>query len=262
MIHARDLTVSLSGRPVLKGLSIGIEAGRLTAIAGPNGSGKSTLLRTLAGELRYDGELFIWGTSLRNQSPAALALRRGVLPQSSESAFPFTVAEIVGFGLEAGARGRREDAGLHVARALDRVGLSGLAHRNYQELSGGEQQRAQLARVLCQIPEPVAADGTPRLLLLDEPVASLDIRHQLEIMALARDFAGKGGAVVAVMHDLNLTALFADDLLLMRDGRLVATGPVREVMTDPVLEKVYGCRLRVNAVPERGVPFVLAQSVA
>lgn len=259
MISARNLGVSLAGRPVLRDISFTIRPGCLTAIAGPNGSGKSTLLKTLAGELRHQGVLEIGGRPLAAFAPEQLAGIRGVLPQSSEVAFPFTVAEIVGLGLEIGPRGRGPDAASRVEAALAKVGLAGFAARNYLELSGGEQQRSQLARVLCQIPEPVAPDGTPRLLLLDEPVASLDIRHQLDIMALARSYAEQGAAVVAVMHDLNLTALFADELLLMRDGQLVVSGPVAEVMTDPILEKVYGCRLRVNAVPEGGVPFVLAQ---
>lgn len=259
MIVANDLSVSLAGRPVLRDIALTIEPGRLTAIAGPNGSGKSTLLKTLAGELRHGGRLELDGRPLASFTPAELAIRRGVLPQSSEVAFPFTVSEIVGLGLESGPHGRGIDAAARVEDALRRVGLPGFGRRNYMELSGGEQQRAQFARVLCQVPDPVAADGTPRALLLDEPVASLDIRHQLEIMALARDYARRGAAVIAVMHDLNLTALFADQLLLMRGGKLLVSGPVGEVMTDPILEKVYGCRLRVNAVPEKGMPFVLAQ---
>lgn len=259
MISARNLCVSLAGRPVLRDISVTIRPGCLTAIAGPNGSGKSTLLKTLAGELPHQGTLEIGGRPLAACTPELLAGMRGVLPQSSEVAFPFTVAEIVGLGLETGPRGRGADAASRVEAALAKVGLAGFAGRNYLELSGGEQQRSQLARVLCQIPEPVAPDGTPRLLLLDEPVASLDIRHQLDIMALARSYAEQGAAVVAVMHDLNLTALFADCLLLMRGGQLVVSGPVSDVMTDPILEKVYGCRLRVNAVPAGGIPFVLAQ---
>ncbi len=259
MIEAQGLTVSLAGRTVLQSIDLSISAGRLTAIAGPNGSGKSTLLKTLAGELRHTGRLDLMGEPLSRCQPETLAALRGVLPQSSEVAFPFTVADIVGLGLETGGAGYRSDAAARIGAALDRVGLSGFGPRNYLELSGGEQQRTQFARVLCQIPKAVAEDGTPRLLLLDEPVASLDIRHQLEIMSIARNFAEEGGAVVAVMHDLNLTALFADELLLMRDGRLVVSGPTAAVVTDAILEKVYGCRLRVNAVPPAGVPFVLAQ---
>lgn len=259
MIEAENLSVMRGGKAILRGLDLLVKPGQLTAIAGPNGSGKSTLLKAIAGELPYKGSLTLLGREIAAYPPERLAVLRGVLPQSSEVAFPFTVSDIVGLGLETGGRGRRPDAAQRISEALFRVGLTGFGHRNYMELSGGEQQRTQLARVLCQIPEPVSAEAIPSLLLLDEPVASLDIRHQLEIMELARAYARQGAAVVAVMHDLNLTSLFADRLLLMRDGQLVVSGPVCEVVTDALLEKVYGCRLRVNAIPPSGVPFVLAQ---
>lgn len=259
MIEARNLTVSRGRKAILHRLDLTVRPGQLTAIAGPNGSGKSTLLKAIAGELPYQGSLTLLGQEISGYAPERLAEMRGVLPQSSEVAFPFSVSDIVGLGLETGGRGRRADAGLCIADALSRVGLSGFEARNYMELSGGEQQRTQFARVLCQIPSPLSEEAIPRLLLLDEPVASLDIRHQLEIMEQARAYARQGAAVVAVMHDLNLTALFADKLLLMRDGHIVVSGPVPEVLTDALLEKVYGCRLRVNAVPPAGIPFVLAQ---
>ena len=260
MYSASRLHVSLGNRPVLRDIALSLKPGRVTAIAGPNGSGKSTLLRTLAGELPHDGELMLSGRPLARLQPQELASMRGVLPQSTEVAFSFTVGEVVRLGLLAGRRGAGDNGAERIERALARVGLAGFAGRDCQELSGGEQQRVQLARVLCQIPDPVLPDGTACWLLLDEPVSSLDIRHQLEIMGLARDFARAGGGVIAVMHDLNLTALFANDLLLVRDGRIAASGPVAEVMTDAILEKVYSCRLRVNAVPAGSVPFVLAHS--
>lgn len=259
MIKATNLTVHLGTTAVIRGLDLTVRAGRLTAVAGPNGSGKSTLLRTLSGELGYSGTLAFHDRQMHAWRPEALAGLRGVLPQSSEVAFPFTVADIVAMGLELGAEGRQANSAARVNTALARVGLAGFGPRNYLTLSGGEQQRTQFARVLCQIPTALDGSGAPRLLLLDEPVASLDIRHQLEIMSVARDFARSGGAVVAIMHDLNLTALFADELLLLRDGQKVASGPVETVLTDANLEIAYGCRLRVNAVPADGMPFVLAQ---
>src|SRR5690606_8947929 len=116
-------------------------------------------------------------------------------------------------------------------QALARVDLAGFAGRLYQELSGGEQQRVQLARVLCQVWTPVL-EGQPRYLFLDEPVSSLDIRHQLIIMNIARDFARRGGAVVAILHDLNLTAMFSDRIFVMHRGRLAAGGTPQDVLTD------------------------------
>jgi iron complex transport system ATP-binding protein len=140
------------------------------------------------------------------------------------------------------------------------VDLDGFAGRFYQELSGGEQQRVQLARALCQVWEPVL-DGIPRWLLLDEPVSSLDIHHQLAIMRLASEFAQAGGGVIAVLHDLNLTCMFADRILMMRSGRLHACGRTPEVMTDSLLAEVFGCSFRVGMAPGAGQPFVLPQSV-
>lgn len=115
--------------------------------------------------------------------------------------------------------------------------------------------------MLCQISAPVA-EGEPRYLLLDEPVSSLDIRHQLTIMRLARRFCEQGGGVIAVMHDLNLTAMFADQMVMMKSGRIRASGAPRDVLTDENMESVFGCRMQVSVAPARDVPFVLPQSTA
>ncbi|HXV30833.1 MAG TPA: ATP-binding cassette domain-containing protein, partial [Sinorhizobium sp.] len=182
----------------------------------------------------------------------------GVLPQSTVISFPFTVREIVRLGLSAGSA----DAATHdriSEEALEAVDLAGFAGRFYQELSGGEQQRVQLARVLCQISAPLG-DGEPRYLLLDEPVSSLDIRHQLTIMRLARRFCEQGGGVIAVMHDLNLTAMFADQMVMMKAGRIRARGVPKDVLTDDTMEAVFGCRMQVSVAPSRDIPFVLPQS--
>lgn len=253
---AREISVRLGRTPVLQGVSVRARAGEVTAIVGPNGSGKTTLMRCLTGELAYTGCITLGGTDIAAMSPAALARRRGVLPQSAALAFPFTVAEVVRIGPE--ARGERADA--LVPLALQAVDLAGFAGRLYQELSGGEQQRVQLARVLAQVWQPVDATG-PRWLLLDEPVSSLDIAHQLTVMRLAADYARRGGGVVAVMHDLNLTALFAQRLILLGGGRVLHQGTPPEVLTDSLLSQAYGCRLRVNTVPEHGI-WVLPHAAA
>jgi iron complex transport system ATP-binding protein len=119
----------------------------------------------------------------------------------------------------------------------------------------------QLARVLCQVWAPVF-DGEPRYLLLDEPVSNLDIKHQLAIMRIARDFAARGGGVIAVLHDLNLTAMFADHVVAIHRGRVAASGPANELLTDDLLETVFECALRVGLPPAGGAPFVLPQSIA
>jgi iron complex transport system ATP-binding protein len=262
MISAADISIRLGKTPILHAVDFAAEAGAVTAIVGPNGSGKTTLLRALTGELAFQGSIEINGRDLRAMKPWELATMRAVLPQAATLSFPFTVREIVRLGLTSGRSGLRdgETAGI-VEQALARVDLAGFAGRYYQELSGGEQQRVQLARVLCQVWQPVL-DGVPRFLFLDEPVSSLDIRHQLAIMRIAHEFAAAGGGVVAILHDLNLTAMFADRVSVMHRGRLAAAGDPKSVLTDDLLEEVFGCPLKVGAMPPGGGLFVLPQSAA
>lgn len=258
MIEVRNASLAYRGRPVLPALSLEIAASALTVIVGPNGAGKSTLLKLMTGEVEPDeGAVLLGGEDIRRLSPATLARRRAVLPQSSSLAFPFTVAEVVRFGLEAG--GRASD-GRAILSALERVDLADFSGRFYQELSGGEQQRVHLARVLCQIGAPVHA-GRPRFLFLDEPVSSLDIRHQLGVLQIARDFARAGGGVVAVLHDLNLASAFADRMIALKGGRIVAEGLPQRVVTTDLMSAVFGVRLPVGTVPA-DAPFVLPQSAA
>ena len=253
---AQDITVNLGRKPVLHGVSLTARAGQVTAIVGPNGSGKTTLMRCLTGELSCKGRITLGAQDLASLPPEVPARRRAVLPQALALSFPYTVAEVVRIGLEA----RGEPAEALVPAALAAVDLPGFSGRLYQELSGGEQQRVQLARVLAQVWQPLGDDG-PRWLLLDEPVSSLDIAHQLVVMRLAADYARRGGGVIAVLHDLNLTALFAQNLVLMSAGRVLAQGPAAQVLTDDLLSRAYGCRLRVNAVPDSGI-FVLPHAAA
>jgi len=253
MVQVETVEVALSGTPVLKGVSLRAEPGQVTAIVGPNGSGKTTLLRAITQELPYHGTIRLEGADIATLQGWQLATRRAVLPQASRIAFPFTVLEIVRLGMMSAANTAPEN---RASEALARVGLAGFEGRFYQELSGGEQQRAQLARVLTQVWDPVGPDG-PRWLFLDEPVSSLDIGHQLEVMDLMADYARAGGGVIAVMHDLNLTAIYADQVVLLSEGRCLASGPPADVLTDATLSDAYGCTLRVNAAPAAPATFLL-----
>ncbi|TPM55278.1 heme ABC transporter ATP-binding protein [Mesorhizobium sp. B2-2-4] len=262
MIEARDVSVAIGRKGIVAGVDFEVRPGEISAIVGPNGSGKTTFLKALSGELAHTGRIAINGRELSTITPVEAATLRAVLPQATTLSFPFTVREIVRLGLVGGRSGvlPGEDERLP-ERALARVDLDGFAGRFYQELSGGEQQRVQLARVLCQVWAPVL-DGKPRYLFLDEPVSSLDIKHQLIIMNIARDFARMGGGVVAILHDLNLTAMYADRIFVMHRGRLAATGSPRDVLSDDLIERVFGCRLRVGVLPAGNMPFVLPQSAA
>lgn len=262
MIETRKLSVELSGKTILSNVSFTARPGCITAIVGPNGSGKTTLLRTLSGDLPYGGEALIDGVSFKSLKPWQMAARRAVLPQATSLSFPFTVREIVRLGLTGGYSGvDGHDADLLPDQALARVDLQGFGGRFYQELSGGEQQRVQLARVLCQVWRPII-DGKPRYLFLDEPVSSLDIRHQIMVMQTARRFAEEGGGVIAILHDLNLTAMFADEVAVMHKGRLDGAGTPQDMLTNERLLRVYECALRVGEVPAHGMQFVLPHSAA
>lgn len=258
MIEAEELSVDLGRKQVLRDVRFAARPGAVTAIVGPNGSGKTTLMRALTAEVAAVGRIAINGLDPRRAQPWELAAIRAVLPQATPLAFPFTALEVVRLGLGAGLAAGRHD----LARAmLARVGLGGYEARLYQQLSGGEQQRVQIARVLAQV-APEEGRGTgPRWLLLDEPVSSLDIGHQLMIMGIARDFADAGGGVVAVMHDLNLTAMFCDSVALLAEGRVLAQGAPAAILTDDNLSRAYRCSLRVNLAPPQGtwiLPHVAA----
>lgn len=261
-IEAHGLSVSYGPREILHGVHFEAQAGEVTIIAGPNGSGKTTLIRALSGDLPYSGMIHLNGHDIARLSPPQMARFRAVLAQETTLSFPFTVAEIVRLGLVSGDSHLllRKHQQLRIAQALEIVDLSGFAGRFYQELSGGERQRVQLARVLCQIWDAVETDG-PRWLFLDEPVSSLDIRHQLLVMDVAARFARRGGGVIAVMHDLNLTAMYGDRAVVVSQGRIAAAGPPPEVLDDALLQQVFGCSLRMGFSPKNKC-FVLPQSAA
>lgn len=251
MLDIRNLSVSPGRRTLIEGLSLRFSAGQVTAIVGPNGSGKTTLLRAMTGDLPYRGQVRLNDIEVQRADPLYLAEIRGVLSQSTMMAFPFTVLEVVRLGIA----GRNDTL---ARQALAEVGLAGFEGREMQSLSGGEQARAHLARVLAQVWHPVGPEGA-RWLFLDEPVAALDLGHQLAVMQLARRFADAGGGVVAVMHDLNLSAMVADRMVLLHGGKVLAEGRPDSVMTDTILSQAYGCPVRVGQPPAAG-PWLVPQA--
>lgn len=255
MLHVENLHVSLGSQAILCGVTLTAKPGEVTAICGANGAGKSTLLRAILGEIQSNGQMTLNGRNLRNQSAQALAQTRAVQTQDTQVAFAFTVDEVVSMGHEAGAAALEHGI---VAKALSAVGLSGYGHRSLQTLSGGERQRAHLARALAQVWHPMGQDG-PRWLFLDEPVASLDLGHQLQVMAVARAYADAGGGVVIVMHDLNLVASVAQHIAFVMNGHIMSAGPADQVMSSDLLGQAFACRVKMKTPPQSG-PWFLPQS--
>lgn len=240
MLELKDITVERGGQPIVAGVSFDLAPGRLLAVLGPNGSGKTTLMRVIAGEWQPDDGVVLWqGRSPAEWGAREFARRRAVMAQDSVLNFPFTAEEVVLLGRTPHLHGveRPLDREL-AAKAIAAVGLCGLEQRSYTTLSGGERRRVHLARVLCQIWQPLADDGD-RLLLLDEPTAGLDLLHQHEALSLARDFAGRGVAVIAVVHDINLALNYADDVVVLHRGRLKAAGAAADVLTFGLIEEVF-----------------------
>ncbi|HEY7035822.1 MAG TPA: heme ABC transporter ATP-binding protein [Thermomicrobiales bacterium] len=245
-LAAEGIGVSIRGRWLLRDVWLAVAPGEVVALVGPNGAGKSTLVRVLAGDLApTTGRVTLDDRPIADFRPRDLALRRAVLPQQTVVQFAFTAREVVEMGR--GPR-RNDDDEAVVAASLAKTESTHVADRIFPSLSGGEQARVSLARVLAQ---------EAPLLLLDEPTASLDLRHQQLVMEVARDLAAHGAMIVAVLHDLNLAAAYADRIALMHDGRLVADGPPWQTLTEPLLTAVFACPIAVAPHPVRGCPLVI-----
>ncbi|EJF80757.1 hemin import ATP-binding protein HmuV [Bartonella sp. DB5-6] len=262
MIEAVNICVQRGNKQILNHIDIQAKSGDLTIIIGPNGSGKSTFVKALSGELPYGGKITLNGYDVSQTKTYEMAKMRAVLPQSTMLVFPFLVHEVVELGLSVNqfAITKIELQNL-TQKALNRVDLADYGNRYYHQLSGGEQARVQLARVLCQIWEPVY-NGVSRWMILDEPIASLDIQHQLIVMDIAKDFARCGGGVLAVLHDLNLAAHYADKMILLKQGEIYCEGSASTVLTTQNLRDVYHCALIVSELPKADIPFILPQTAS
>ncbi|WP_438294150.1 heme ABC transporter ATP-binding protein [Streptomyces sp. HUAS TT7] len=249
-LEPSELRVVLGGRPVLDGVGLQVHAGEVVALVGPNGAGKSTLLAALAGDVpAASGAVRIDGRPLADWPAPELALRRAVLPQQASLSFPFAAEEVVRMGRAPWAGTVREDEDeAVVAEAMAATEVTGFAGRPFDALSGGERARVALARVLAQ---------RAPVLLLDEPTAALDLRHQELVLRICRERARAGDAVVVVLHDLGLAAAYADRVAVLHEGRIAAEGPPREVLGAELIGRVYRQPVEVLAHPRTGTPLVV-----
>lgn len=257
LLQSQRLTMRYGGTEVLSEVDLSVSAGELVAVVGPNGAGKSTLVGALSGELpATSGAVLLQAQPLATYTPLELALRRTVLPQSTALLFNFTVFEVVRLGLH-GAREACADIDARglVDAALERVGVARLRDRYVPTLSGGERQRVHLARCLVQM-EASPRLG-PKLLMLDEPTASLDPAHQHRVMEIASDFARAGNAVIAVLHDLNLAGAYADRLVALNGGGVAYDGPVAGGLTPALLASVFHLDADILPHPRTGRPVIL-----
>ncbi|HEV7701536.1 MAG TPA: heme ABC transporter ATP-binding protein [Pyrinomonadaceae bacterium] len=246
MLEAKDISFAVGKRDLISSVSATFESGKLHLIIGPNGAGKSTFIKVLARLLKpTTGEVAYEGQSVVATSEVALAKKRAVLSQAIEVAFPLSVREVVMMGRYPHFGGRPGPADDKVVdEMMSIVDISEFAERDYQTLSGGERQRVNFARVLAQVwpNEHASAGGFPlcRYLFLDEPLTFLDIHHQIDFMKRVRQFSQAEDAVtIGVVHDLNLAARFADRILLLNNGRLVASGLPAEVLTAELIREVF-----------------------
>jgi iron complex transport system ATP-binding protein len=245
-LAAEAVELTVGKRRILDGVTLAAGGGEIVALVGPNGAGKSSLLRVLAGDASPTaGRVLIDGRPIGDYRSRELARRRAVLPQQTVLPFAFTVREVVEMGRFAR---RGEDDPAAIDRALTATEAVHLADQVFSTLSLGEQARVSLARVLAQ---------EAPILLLDEPTAALDLRHQGIVMALARRMAHDGGISVVVLHDLNLAATWADRIVLIAEGALVADGRPAEVLTGDLLSRVYACPVAVVPHPVHGGPLIL-----
>ncbi|GIG67155.1 heme ABC transporter ATP-binding protein [Phytomonospora endophytica] len=242
-LAATDISVSLGGRRVLREVSLTVRTGEVLALVGPNGAGKSTLLAALAADLPSTGDITLAGRPIGDWTVAELARHRSVLPQHPTLSFPFPVADVVAMGRApwATTEAADEDEAV-VTEAMELCEVTAFAERPFGSLSGGERARVALARVLAQ--------RTP-LVMLDEPTAALDLRHQELVMRVCRARAGSGDAVVVVLHDLGLAAAYCDRVAVMHDGRVAACGSPREVFAAELLSEVYRQPVDVFSHPGR-----------
>lgn len=254
MLKVEQLDVSLQGKSILSDIDFSVEPGSIVSILGPNGAGKSTLLKSLSGDIdTVAQDVQLEGKALTDYSPKQLADLRSVMPQSIQLDFPFLVSEVIEMSLLNAVS--HYDRAKYVEQALGLFDVTHLKDRNYLTLSGGEQQRVQLARVIAQI--TLDKDDSPRYLFLDECTASLDLAHQHQVFEVVTEVVKNNNvAAIMVLHDLNLASQYSNQFVLMQTGRIISQGDVNTVLTEQQISDVYGYPVSLIQHPN-GWPMVI-----
>ena len=265
MWEAQSICLQRGKRTILDQVDLPLELGQVTTILGPNGAGKSTLLRILTGSLTdFDGTVTLDQKPLHAYGAAELARRRAVMAQHSFLQFDFTVEEVVLLGRIPHLSGWESEHDRQACdAAIEAVDLEAFRHRHYPTLSGGEKQRVHLARVLAQLDFQQDKEDSPgSWLFLDEPTSSLDLRFQHSLLEQVRALATDHGfGVCAVLHDLNLAMAYADQVLILDEGRRAALGPPRETLTPEIIESVYQVQATLLDHPKQSFPTIHTQPI-
>jgi iron complex transport system ATP-binding protein len=247
MLQVQNISVNVGSKSLLKNVSLEVHPGKLVALIGPNGAGKSTLLKSIAGDIPYKGEVALNGQLIKTISAQDKATFQAVMTQKSAVNFQFTVEEITLMGRYPHFDHQPTAKDWQVVhRQNELLALSEKENQIHYSLSGGEQQRNHFARILAQLESEYLG---PKLMLLDEPLNNLDIEYQHKIMEITTEFVAKGNAALVVMHDINMAAAFADELVLLKNGEILTQGAVDEVLTSQNLRTCYNMNACVHQHP-------------
>ena len=263
MLSLKNVTVKRTKRTILKNITCDIPRGKLIVLVGENGAGKSTLIHTIAGNLKFEGQLHFKTREITEWDDLSLASYRAVMTQQQALNFQLGVPELIAMGRFPIAETQQQKQ-QRVAEFIDRLALNELANRHTDQLSGGELQRVNIARSFAQLDafmpqhvQPKQADS--KLLLLDEPTSALDLHFQHHLMKLVRTFTQMGNTAIVAIHDLNLASLYADDVMLLSAGELISYGPKDTVLTPELLEPVYRTHMHIQSHPDLHIPMIFSQ---
>ena len=234
-----------------------VDIGQFVALIGENGAGKSTLLHTLAGNLSYQGSVEFYQREMKAWSEEDLASARAVLTQQLNLSFDFAVPELIAMGRHPYAETQAQ-CYEKVSQYIELLDITKLSEKGTCTLSGGELQRVQMARCLAQL-DAFSTESAGKLMLLDEPTSALDLRHQHRLLQLTKAFVRKGNSAIVAIHDLNLASLYADSIIILSQGRTVAQGEPKQVLTQHTLEQVYHTPMYVKQHPELALPMIFSE---
>lgn len=261
MISVNNISVQIGSTKILDDVSMKMPHGKLSILVGTNGAGKSTLLKAICANIEPEkGTIYFDGASLSNIKADEIARKRAVVLQKSHLSFSFTAFEIVLMGRTPHTNGFEGEKDYQIAEdCMKKLQVEHLRDRQFPTLSGGEQQRVQLARALAQIWDCIA-ENKPCYLLLDEPTSSLDIAHQHQLLSLLREMAQAGVTIFVILHDLNLAAQYGDLIHVMKKGKCIASGPANTIFQPDVIENAFECPVKIMHNPHFDCPLIISAS--